>query len=320
MSVMVSTTNRRVTSRPTMADAGPAQGSSDVRRMMAIVVLALVPTLLARALIDGTNSLINAAVCLVTAVAIELTLRAIHARAAHRPVDLSSLVTALLLAAVLPAALPWYIAIIATSTALLLGKEAFGGLGRNPFNPAMVGIAMALVLFPRQFTHAVAAADGAAHWQQSTISWLAQDMLLCATSLGGGLAMRYLRIISWHAPLGMLVIMVGGAALLCGLEVTGLEAHGPGTAINHDQPLFPWLSSTTLLYAWFIVTDPVSGATTRNGQFLFGALVGTLLSASYAFDTQTMAAPFAVLIANAAVPWIDRLTLRAPRHSMHATP
>lgn len=283
-----------------MADVLRAQRSPDVQRLMVTVALALVPALLVRALTYGANSLINVATCLITAAVIELTLDTICSFVKRpRLIDPSTWVTALLLAVALPAALPWTITIIATSTALLLGKEAYGGLGRNPFNPAMVGIAITLAIFPHAFTSAALITYSATHGQQLRLAWLPQDLLLATALLGGGLALRYLRIISWHAPMAMLVIVSGAAAV----------AHGLGIAMSQNNQLFPWFSSTVQLYAWFIVTDPVTGATTRKGQLLFGALVGMLLCTFFLFGTPTTAAPFAVLIANAAVPWIDRLTL-----------
>jgi electron transport complex protein RnfD len=124
-----------------------------VPRVMFQVLLALAPVLAVQMYLYGPGPLSLVAVACVTALASEalaLALRRRSSRAALR--DGSVLVTAVLLALAVPPLLPWWLLAFGTAFAVLVGKHAYGGLGQNPFNPAMVGYAVLLVSFPLEMT------------------------------------------------------------------------------------------------------------------------------------------------------------------------
>ena len=258
-----------------------------VRRLMHLTALALVPGLALGALYGSAVAQANIAVCLaaaaVSAVATDPRLRAMPRRLSTG--DGSTLLTALLLAAVLPPAASWYVALLATASAILLGKAAYGGLGRNPYNPAMVGIALSTLAFPGAFAPSP------------------PNALVGAAFACGGLFLLLRGVITWHAPIGMLVAHGACVVVALGAGLDPRSAAVSGTMLAGALPL----------YAFFFVTDPVTGATARTGQIVFGAGVGLLTYIGQAFATHPAAAAYAVLLANAAVPLIDRLTLRAPR-------
>ena len=119
-----------------------------LRSAMGQVLLACVPGLLGLLWLHGWGVLFNLLFCASTALACEALLLALRSQPAQPALaDASALVTAVLLAASLPHA-PWWLPVIATSVAIGVGKHAFGGVGRNPFNPAMVGYAFVLLSFP----------------------------------------------------------------------------------------------------------------------------------------------------------------------------
>ncbi|MGD8926127.1 MAG: RnfABCDGE type electron transport complex subunit D, partial [Thioalkalispiraceae bacterium] len=127
--------------------------NNSVTRVMLLVVSALLPALIAYIHFFGWGILINAALCIFTAFLCEAAM--LHLR--NRDIltyltDGSALVTAILIAFALPPIVPWWIPVLATSFAIIFAKHLYGGLGYNPFNPAMAGYVVLLIAFPKQMT------------------------------------------------------------------------------------------------------------------------------------------------------------------------
>ena len=290
-------------------------GNAGVHRMMLSVAIALLPATLANAfatalvhpcsdaLVNVSRALSCIALCLGTTTLCDVIVRKLRGHNSSQLfADASAFVIALIIAIMLPNTAPWYLPVSASAFAVILGKEAFGGLGNNPFNPAMTGVALGFTLLPNAFVEPPAVADTS--WHFSALTWLPLSAMVSLALTGGGLFLLSRRVISWHGPFGMLSMLAAPAAY-------ATLTFGAGSNHGYTQP-FHWFSATTLLCAWFVITDPVTGATTRLGQLLFGALVGALSVAMLLRNAPPVAAAFAVLLANAAVPWIDRLTLRPP--------
>lgn len=320
-----------------------ATGHNRTQQVMQLVLLATVPGILALTWLYGFGTLIN--LCWASAVA--LASEALMLRLRQRPVgfflrDCSALLTAVLLALALPPYAPWWLTLIATVSAITFGKHLFGGLGQNPFNPAMLGYVVALISFPVEMTSWPAprgsdgtllgmgealqrilglAGAGVDGWTQATgldvlktnqrltieelqghpaFGWLgsAGSELVNLAFLAGGLLLLYKRVFTWHAPVGML------AALFV---MSLLFWNGSGSDSN-GSPLFHLLSGAAMFGAFFIVTDPVSGATSLRGRLLFGAGVGILTYVIRAWGGYPDGVAFAVLLMNLAAPTIDYYT------------
>jgi len=130
-----------------------AHGGNTTSRIMLLVILATVPGIIALTYFFGWGNLINIALAGITA----LTCEAIVLRIRKRPIsfflkDNSALLTAVLLGIALPPFAPWWVTVVAVSFAMIFAKHLYGGLGNNPFNPAMVGYALVLISFPVQMT------------------------------------------------------------------------------------------------------------------------------------------------------------------------
>ncbi len=323
-----------------------ASGNS-VSRVMRRVLLALVPGVLAMTVLFGWGVLINILVAVAVAVATETAML----RLRGRPVQLflrdwSAVVTAVLLALALPPLLPAWITAVGVSFGLVFGKHLYGGLGYNPFNPAMVGYVVLIIAFPQAMTQ----------WLPPTALGDAPLDLLdtLRTTFTGGLPDSLpLDAISHATPLdhvrtglaegralgdlgggglvGMLaeggwvwinlLFLAGGAWLLwmrvirwqipvgvlAGLAVPALVFW----AVNPDQylsPLFHLLSGGAMLGAFFIATDPVSAATTPRGRLLFGLGIGLLTWVIRTWGGYPDGIAFAVLLMNMTVPLLDRYT------------
>ncbi|MDA7088674.1 RnfABCDGE type electron transport complex subunit D [Pseudomonas sp. SA3-5] len=325
-----------------------ATGSNRTQQVMLQVLLATVPGILALTWLFGFGTLTNllwASACALGFEAAILSLR-------QRPLgfflkDYSALVTAVLLALALPAYSPWWLTLIATGFAIVFGKQLYGGLGQNPFNPAMLGYVVVLISFPVEMTswpapHSVGLIEGLQHifgwaalpdgWTQATAldvikinKSLTMDELWAQhpafghfggaaaeavnlAFLAGGLYLLYKRLFTWHAPVGMLASLALMSLLFW---------HGSGSDSN-GSPLFHLLTGATMLGAFFIVTDPVSGATSNRGRLLFGAGVGVLVYVIRAWGGYPDAVAFAVLLMNLAAPTIDYYT--RPRTYGHRKP
>ena len=313
------------------------KGNNRTQRVMLLVLAATIPGAIALTWLYGAGTLIN----LIWASAVALGCEALILRLRQRPVqfflrDGSALVTAVLLALALPPYSPWWLTLIATGSAIIFGKQLYGGLGQNPFNPAMIGYVVVLVSFPVEMTtwpvpHTVGLSAGLQHilgiaslpdgWTQATAldvlkvnKSLTVDELWANPAFGhfggigsevvnlaflaGGLFLLHKRLFSWHAPVGM----------LAALAVMSLVFWNGSGSDSHGSPLFHLLSGATMLGAFFIVTDPVSSATSNKGRLIFGAGVGALVYVIRAWGGYPDAVAFAVLLMNLSAPTIDYYT------------
>ncbi|MGB4812839.1 MAG: electron transport complex subunit RsxD [Methylophilaceae bacterium] len=321
--------------------------ATSVSTMMLKVLLALVPGILAYVWIYGGGILVTIALATITALAAEALLLKIR----RRPIkpflmDLSAVVTAWLLALAIPPLAPWWLVVVGTLFAIIIAKQLYGGLGYNPFNPAMVGYAVLLISFPIIMTKWPAPLLLA----QSKLGFLDQlqfifsnvlpadvkvDAITSATPLDylktqlklnheissitqapifgvfgakggeivtgayllGGLYLIQQRIISWHLP----------TAFLAALATISLAFYAINPA-HYANPLFHLISGASLLAAFFIITDPISGPTTPRGKLYFAAGAGTLTYLIRIYGGYPDGVAFSVLLMNMCVPLIDALT------------
>jgi len=314
-----------------------AKGPSRTQRVMLLVLAATLPGVIVLTWLYGAGTLINMAWACAAALGFEAAILKLR----QRPVgfflrDGSVLVTAVLLALALPPYSPWWLTLIATGCAVVFGKQLYGGLGQNPFNPAMIGYVVVLISFPVEMTtwpvpHSVGLGAGLQHilgiaslpdgWTQAT----ALDVLKVNKSLtidelwsnpafghfggigsevvnlaflAGGLFLLHKRLFSWHAPVGMLAALV----------VMSLVFWNGSGSDSNGSPLFHLLSGATMLGAFFIVTDPVSSATSSLGRLIFGVGVGILVYVIRAWGGYPDGVAFGVLLMNLAAPTIDYYT------------
>ena len=330
-----------------------------VNRIMTLVSLALMPALLAYTWIFGWGVVLNVLLASLTAVAAEALFLKLRGKPFSAPLgDGSAVLTALLLCMALPPLLPWWVVVIGTLAAIVLGKQLYGGMGFNPFNPAMVGYVVLLISFPREMsmwlapfggeqplgladvlryvfidqlptpvvvsgaTPQVEAASGIDAYTMATpldsmktglglehtvgeiMAWPMFGYLggsgweiINALILLGGLWMLYARLITWHAP----VAMLGSLFLIAAI----FHLIDPQAYAN---PLFHVVTGGALLGAFFIATDPVSGATSLRGQLIFGAGVGLLTYIIRTWGGYPDGVAFSILLMNMAAPTIDYYT------------
>ncbi|AYG46366.1 RnfABCDGE type electron transport complex subunit D [Pseudomonas sp. Leaf58] len=310
-----------------------------LRTSMSLVLLACVPGLLALFWLHGWGLLLNLLLGAAAALLCEALLLIMRAQPLGPTLsDGSALVTAVLLAAGLPALAPWWLPVVAASVAIGVGKQAFGGVGRNLFNPAMVGYAFVLLSFPLHMNHWPALAPGLLDSLQQVFvggdtidAWARPTLLdglrhnrsltldeLFANHPGfgniggrgsewvnlafllGGLFLLQRKVISWHAPVG----------LLAGLFMFSLLAWNGSGSDSNGSPLLHLFSGSTMMAAFFIATEPVSGPRHERARLLFGVGTGLLIYLIRTWGSYPDGTAFAVLLMNLMVPSLERLVLQ----------
>jgi electron transport complex protein RnfD len=321
-----------------------------VPRVMFQVLLALVPAGIAHVVLFGPGLLLQLSVACVTALVAEAAALRWRGRDAVPALkDGSVLVTAFLLAFSVPPLLPWWLGALGTALAVLLGKHVFGGLGQNPFNPAMVGYAILLVSFPAEMTrwpvpldvdgtHAwpelarlsfasFYGADLASHWDGYTGATALDSIrngldlrytlpeLLGRGDIAGTFGARGFAWINLAALAGGLYLMARGIVrwhIPVAVLAGLLVPSFIAHALDSGGALAPTLqafSGATMLAAFFIATDPVSAATSDRGRMWYGAGIGLIAWIIRTWGGYPDGFAFAVLLMNLAAPFIDRYTV-----------
>ncbi|KAB2920413.1 MAG: RnfABCDGE type electron transport complex subunit D [Dechloromonas sp.] len=316
---------------------------ASVSQVMTQVCVALIPGIIAYAWLVGPAILVQ----LVIATFAALLAEAFMLKLRGKPLALflsdgSAIVTAWLIALTFPPLAPWWMVFTGTVFAIVFAKHIYGGLGQNPFNPAMVAFAVCIVSFPAMMSQWPAVGlelrlldqidiiFGLAPRVDALSSATPLDAMKTALRMGdsnfdiaqllanqdiygnfagrgwewvatgyliGGLWLWHRRIISWQVP----VAFIGSLTLLSG----ALWLYNPAAFAN---PVFHLFSGGTLLGAFFIATDPVSGCTTPRGKLIFGAGAGLLAYVIRVFGGYPDGVAFAVLLMNLSAPVIDLLT------------
>ena len=294
-------------------------------QVMRHVIYALILGVGAQVYFFGLSVLVQITLAVITALAAEaLILRMRGMQIAPSLRDGSAALTAILLAIAVPSIAPWWIIVLGVLFAIVFGKQLFGGLGNNPFNPAMLGYAFLLISYPLQMTQWPSEFQGVLGiFELSGIDVLtgatnldyAKTQLMLGESIGaltfesvsqlwinlgfllGGLYLLLRRIIFWHIPLSLII----GLALMSGI----LYLVDPA---NFSSPVFHLINGATMLAAFFIATDPVSASTTPLGRLIYGFAIGVIIIIIRVFGGYPDAVAFAVLLMNITVPLIDYYT------------
>ncbi len=320
------------------------------------VLYATIPGLVALTYFFGFGTLINVLIASVVAVACETLILKIR----NKPIafylqDYSAIVTAVLLALAIPPTVPWWITLVGTSFAIVVAKHLYGGLGMNPFNPAMVGYILLLISFPKEMTSWLPAAGVE---DTTTIPAILQSLKFIFLSsadsgvdvLSGATPLDTLKTYAGrpaildtnptlHGMLGgygwewvNLAFLAGGLYLIWKKIITWHIPLGMlagifflsgffNTAVDADNYggiLFHLLSGGTMLGAFFIATDPVTAATSNKGKVIYGALIGVLTYIIRTWGGYPDAIAFSVVLMNLAAPLIDYYT--QPRTYGHNKP
>ncbi len=320
-----------------------AHGPMSTATVMRLVLLSTLPGVFALTYFFGFGTLRN----ILLASLLALGMEALILKIRKRPIgfylnDCSALVTAVLLGIALPPASPWWILAVGILFAIVFAKHLYGGIGYNPFNPAMVGYVVLLISFPVQMTSWVAPIGtfngevlGPIDALMRTFSFSGFDAVTMATPLdvlkqnnsllvedlwASNSQFGTLAGVGWEwANVGFLLgglyllyrrVFTWHAPISMLLSLTLLSAlfYDGGSSASGGSPLFHLFSGATMLGAFFIVTDPVTSAVSNKGRIIYGACIGILVYLIRVWGNYPDAIAFSVLLMNFAAPLLDHYT------------
>jgi len=327
---------------------------AETSTLMRLVIYAVMPGIFAQWYFFGWGNLIHTVLAIITALLCEFTVLYLRKKSISAHLfDGSAILTAILIAICLPAIAPWWVTIIGVAFAIIIVKQLYGGLGHNPFNPAMVAYVMLLISFPVQMTSwqpplqlmtihldfsntfsviftgftnegysveqlrtsidgfTMATPLDALKTQGNLGYTIAETMeknifgehfafgweWMNIAFLAGGLLLIAKKAIAWQTPLSFL-----SSLFLCSFVAYSISPDSSASTMFH------WLSGGCMLGAFFILTDPVTGATSNKGRLVVGGLAGLLVYLIRTYGGYPDGIAFAVLLTNMAAPLVDQYT------------
>lgn len=316
--------------------------------MMLLVCIALIPGIFFYVLYFGWGVIVQCVVSIAFALCIEWIMLKLRKRpAALFLKDGSAIVTGLLFALTISPFTPWWINFAGIFFAIVFAKHIYGGLGQNPFNPAMAGYVFILLCFP-SFLNTWPVANGEGFTSPSMSEYLTiifqgtEQLDSNFDAMSGASPLNHMKSeldlmsmvseITTDPIYGMIAgrgwemvnigYLVGGLFLLItGVTYVRLPLATLGSlflistlfyfidAETYASPIFHCFSGATMLVVFFIATDPVTAPTTAKGRLIYGVLIGVIAYIIRVWGGYPDGFAFAVLIANAANPVISYYTI-----------
>ncbi|HEY5715588.1 MAG TPA: RnfABCDGE type electron transport complex subunit D [Psychromonas sp.] len=300
-----------------------------VHRLMRQVILGLLPALLMGLYLFGEQALLLVTAALVAGLLTEWLCQKCQQKPIGSLMDSSTIVTTLLLVMSLPPHFPWHLGALGAAIAVVFGKQVYGGLGQNLFNPAMLARVVLLISFPVEMTDWPAPvpvlpslpmindlADaftgattlGSVMETGSSIIHLKMLPLLFGISPGslgespvllllGGIWMIWKNVIDWRISASLIIGCLVPSAIAWWVT--------PETILT---PVAQLASGGLMLAAFFIATDPVTSPTTPKGRMWYGLGCGFLIFVIRVFGAYPEGVAFAILLMNALSPLIEGAT------------
>lgn len=322
MSVETTTIQLPDATRLVVSNSPHIHGGETISKIMVHVLVALAPAIAAALYFFGLAALEVMAICTIGCIVVEEIWNKCAKRAPTWK-NGSAALTGLLLAMNLSSGAPWWICLLGALLAIGLGKQIFGGLGFNPFNPALVARVALLIGFPSMMTSWVEPQAG---------QFLACDAMTGATPLGaqgaavasnmnlfignvggclgetsalalliGGIYLLMKKLIKWQVP----AAFIGTVALISGtVHFFNPEMTPPA--------LYHVLAGGLMIGAFFMATDMVTSPMTANGALIFGFGCGLITSVIRIWGGYPEGVSFSILFMNALTPLIDRSTIGKP--------
>ena len=304
----------------------------DVKRTMSLVIVALMPAFLASLYFFGPRVLLLFAVSYAAGGIVEVLFAIVR----KEEINEGFLVTGFIFPLILPPGVPLWMVAVGVVFGVLVGKEIFGGTGRNPFNAALVGRCFLAFGYPLRMT-GTWLPPGPDKWLQlpGSLAAVSADAVTTATPLGlaksgaltptinlflGNVAGSVGETSALAILLGALFLVAVGVAnwrTIAGGMVALLVCSGILHAVMPDRvapALFQCLAGGWMFGIAFMATDPVTSPVTLSGKWAYGILIGLLTILIRSFSGFVEGVMFAVLFANICAPLIDEVVIRIYIH------
>ncbi len=306
-------------------------GNLSTQKLMWGVIYAMIPAFVVSVYFFGLDALRIVFIAVAASVFFEWLIQKYLLKEATSVQDGSAIITGVLLAFNVPSNLPWWMMVIGALVAIGIGKMSFGGLGKNPFNPALVGRVFLLVSFPVEMTlwprpmplfggltdaltgptalgmmkeglktgktvQELMGTNEMSHYIEYFYGQMSGSLgeISAIAIILGGLYMLWRKIITWEIPISII------ATVAIFTTFTWLS-----DTTHHANPLFHLFTGGMMLGAWFMATDMVTSPMTRKGQIVFGVGIGIITVIIRIWGAYPEGMSFAILIMNALTPLIN---------------
>lgn len=300
-----------------VAPAPHVHGPESTQRIMLDVIIALLPALAVSVWVFGWDVLRVTAIAILSCVALEWFIQKYMFKGKPTVGNLSAVLTGLLLSFNLPASIDWWLVVIGAVVAIGIAKMSFGGLGKNPFNPALVGRVFLLIAYPVQMTTfpapraAADAFSGATPLATENLAEVDFSSMLFGGipgSLGEVAALALLvgfvyllwrKVISWHIP----VAVLGTMALFAFLVAL---TRGGDASLLWQFPLFHLLAGGAILGGVYMATDYATSPMSISGMLVYGVGIGLITMMIRLWGAYPEGMSFAILLMNAVTPLLNK--------------
>lgn len=334
-----------------------AHNAGSTSNVMLTVVFATLPGLVALIHFFGIGSILNLLLSVSFCLLFECA--CLKLRKQNIPFhlrDYSAVVTAVLLGLALPPCAAWWLIACGCFFSIVVAKHLYGGLGFNPFNPAMVGYVVLLISFPVEMTQwrvpvgmesgevyfslmdslttvftgyenldgftSATPLDALKHSNGMTIDDLYRQHAAFSSAIWAGAGWEWVNIGFLLGGIYLLYKKIftwhAPIGMLVSLTILSILFYDGGSSASAGSPLFHLLSGATMFGAFFIITDPVTSTSSNRGRLIYGASIGALVFVIRIWGNYPDALAFAVLLMNFAAPFIDYYTV--PRAYGHNKP
>ena len=304
----------------------------DVKRVMSMVIISAIPCVLAALYFFGLRFIAMIVVTYAAGLAVEATFSIVR----KESINEGFFVTGILIPLILPPNLPLWMVALGTALGVFIGKELFGGTGRNIFNPALVGRCFLSLAYPKDMAagwvepshelaggfltwigpslDAVSGATPLALAKQGEMGSIAHQLMGSVSGSAGetsailiilsGVFLLFTRVASWRT----VVSMLGSFVILTGALVVGGAVAYPIPGVF--GPVMWHLFAGGLLFgAFYMATDPVTSPTTNTGKWLYGIIIGSTAVLIRNFTGYVEGVTFAILLGNIVAPIFDEIVV-----------
>jgi len=297
-------------------------------KIMRAVIYSLLPACVVAVYFFGLPALLTLVLCTGGSVAAEALCNKMF-KTKWSVADGSAALTGILLAFNMPPNAPWWLSLLGAAIAIIVGKQVYGGLGYNPFNPALVARVVLLISFPVHMTawtapaplgsgiDVMSAATPLGEWKTAVMltgqlpenmtagfgNYFIGNMAGCVGEVSalalllGAAYLFWKKIITWHIPLTFIATVVIASGIFWLVDPT-----------RYPDPVFHLLTGGLVLGAFYMATDMVTSPVTPRGMYVFGFGCGLITVLIRLFGGYPEGVSFAILLMNAAAPLIDRYT------------
>jgi len=311
----------------TVSPSPHTKGEETIPKIMRTVIIAMIPAMIMSFIFFGLDSVKIMVAAIISCLLFEYTIQKYLLKVPTTIKDGSAVITAILLAFNVPSGLPVWLVVLGSLIAIGVAKLSFGGLGQNPFNPALVGRVFLLISFPVQMTTWKANITATDTFTGATPLGLLKEGLRNGKSLAqitsdtqlpgyfdmfwgdmsgslgeisaiailiGGIYLLWKKVITWHIP----VAVLGSVFLFEGF----LWILAPGRFMD---PIFHLITGGIMLGAFFMATDLTTSPMTPIGKLIFGVGIGIITICIRNFGAYPEGISFAILIMNGFTPMIN---------------